>query len=149
MEFSFNFSCGAAGFLQRNLPFSIVSCVLPIEDGFSFDSVINFTSLCSIPFTDQVMWPHRQKTVGSLYSLMLLIIAWIESRNWPRMNWNYEFPGSFVLSSLCFLLSEPGLDVCFLNGARMLSGLTESFCLYLSRDAITKDCWWSHSDNYL
>lgn len=48
MVFSFNFSCGAAEFLQRNLPFlTIVSSVLPAEDRFSLDSKINLISLSS------------------------------------------------------------------------------------------------------
>lgn len=43
MEFSFNFSCGAAELLQRNLPFlNLVSSVLPVEDMFSLDNIINF-----------------------------------------------------------------------------------------------------------
>lgn len=35
------------------------------------------------------------------------------------MNLNYEFSGSFVFSSLLFLLSQAGSDVCFENGATM------------------------------
>lgn len=138
----FHLSCGAAEFLQRNLPFlTVVSSVLPVEDRFPLDSIMNWTS----HFSPSICRASHVTPQPEDSWIPLLINAVDHCMNRIKELTQNELE-LWVFRLICILLSSfltvTGRLWCLLwKWGYNVSESKGSCCLYLESDTVSKVCW--------